>query len=398
MGAGTYSGYTEDAFKFADSGMPSSNKANYTKGSDGLYYYNNKSPDATATANAAASGVTDASAAAAGTKANELIQAGESAVGNATSAAGTNLSTVQSMVGNSTAQVGADLNTARSDAASGTQAATDLGASAADVKNTATQVGAQSDIFKQYADTLNRDATFSQANALPWLQTGNDLLSGDTNASGTAGAYNRLTAQMSPDAMAAGAATDTRKASSVAETTLLQSLARRGISAGSGAVAAALDKLKDREESSVAAMMTSARKVGLSMQADALKSGLTMALQSSGLGKSFADQAASDTAAASAQEEKATAALTSKGALQTQAANIVATQGNMFATSGNLALGIAAAKTNNTASGASALTAATNTQVAAQKVAADYYSTQGGSLLSMLTQQKYNVLTVLFGQ
>ena len=58
-----------------------------------------------------------------------------------------------------------------------------------------------------------------------------------------------------------------------------------------------------------------------------------------------------------------------------------------------------AANVNDAAIGrANARTAAANTQVNAQAVAADYYSTQGGSLLSMLTQQKYNVLTALFGK
>jgi 3-phosphoglycerate kinase len=54
--------------------------------------------------------------------------------------------------------------------------------------------------------------------------------------------------------------------------------------------------------------------------------------------------------------------------------------------------------TANMSAATGARISAANTQVNAQAIAADYYSTQGGSLLSMLTQQKYNVLTALFGK
>jgi len=345
----------------------------------------------------ASGGGGSADAGAAGAEANRLIRAGETAVGAATTAAAQNLQTVQGVVGSGTAQVNADLNVARGAGAALTDTAGKLTGAAADVRGTADKVGAQADIFAQYAESMQRDATFARANSLPWLEQGNALLNMDANAGGMAGEWSSLYKQMSPDALAAGAATDTRKAASVAEGDLLRSMARRGISAGSGAVAAALGKMKDREEASVAAMMTSARKMGLSLQADALKSGFAMALSASGMGKAFADAAVNDTQAAAGAQNMATSALAAKGSLQAQAAGIVATQGNMYATAGNLALGIAGAKTSNMAAGASALNAATNTQVNAQAVAADYYSTQGGSLLSMLTQQKYNVLSALFG-
>ena len=381
--------YTSDAFK--NDLTLQMHKSDYTQGADGLWRETSTLSGGSSTA------ASDATSAAAVAAANRLIQSGTAAVENASTAAATNLATVQGMIGSSTDQSDADLNTARSAGASLTQTANTLGTAAEDVKQTANLVGAQSDVFKQYADTLNRAAVFAQANALPWLQTSNDLISGNQNATGVAGEWNKLYAQMSPDALAAGAATDTRKAASVEEQDLMRSMARRGVSAGSGAVAAALGKLHDRVESNVAAMMTSARKEGLTLQSDALKSGFTMALQASGMGKTFEDEAITATTAAASATGQATAALTEKGSLQTQAAGIVATQGNLFNTAGNLALGIAANVENRAASGASALTAATNTQVNAQQVAADYYSTQGGSLLSMLTQQKYNVLTALFG-
>lgn len=385
--------YTDAAFVgLGTPGMPSDSKMDYTQGADGLWRYNGG-----AAAKPTGPSASQAAAGAAGAEANRLIQAGESAVTAATTAAGQNLSAVQSLLGGATAQSNADLNTARGGQAALTQTADKLGGSATDVKKTADQVGAQSDIFKQYADSLNRDATFARANALPWLEQGESMLAMDPNATGMAGEWGKLYKQMSPDSLAAGAATDTRKAASVAEGDMLRSMARRGISAGSGAVAAALGKLKEREESSVAAMMTSAKKLGLSLQSEALKSGFAMALQASGMGKAFSDEALNATTAAASAQNMATSALNAKGSLQTQAANIVATQGNLYGAAGNLALGIAGNVTQRAASGAAALTSATNTQVNAQQVAADYYSTQGGSLLSMLTQQKYNVLTALFG-
>ena len=296
------------------------------------------------------------------------------------------------------AQSNADMNVARSAGAALTETAGQLGGFADNVMQTAGEVGETADIFKQFAASMEQDAVFARANALPWLDTGNALLSMDPNAGGMAGEFARLYNQMSPDAMAASAATSARKAADVAQKDLLMSLARRGVSAGSGAVAAALEKSKEREEASVAAMMTAAHKTGLSLQADALKSGFDMALQASGMGKAFSDEAINATMAASDAQGKATAALASKGSLEAQAANIIATQGNMYGAAGNLAMGIAA-NVNDAAIGrAGARTAAANTQVNAQAVAADYYSTQGGSLLSMLTQQNYNVLTALFGK
>ena len=390
------SGYTEEAFKFGAMNMPSSFKQDYKQGKDGLWYFKGgdggvkkeepyKSPGALA-------------ASAAGAEANRLVQAGETAVGAASTAAAQNLQTVSGDLNLAAAQSNADMNAARSAGAALTETAGQLGGFADNVMQTAGEVGETADIFRQFAASMERDAVFARANALPWLNAGNDLLSMDPNAGGMAGEFARLYNQMSPDAMAAGAATSTRKAADVAQKDLLMSLARRGISAGSGAVAAALGKIKEREEASVAAMMTAARKTGLSLQADALKSGFAMALEASGMGKAFSDEAINATMAASDAQGKATAALASKGSLEAQAANIIATQGNMYAASGNLAMGIAS-NVNDAATGrASARTAAANTQVNAQAVAADYYSTQGGSLLSMLTQQKYNVLTALFGK
>lgn len=390
------SGYTEEAFKFGAMNMPSPFKQDYRQGTDGLWYFKGgdggvkkeepyKSPGALA-------------ASAAGAEANRLVQAGEAAVGAASTAAAQNLQTVSGDMNLAAAQSNADMNVARSAGAALTETAGQLGGFADNVMQTAGEVGETADIFKQFAASMEQDAVFARANALPWLDTGNALLSMNPNAGGMAGEFARLYNQMSPDAMAASAATSTRKAADVAQKDLLMSLARRGISAGSGATAAALGKIKEREEASVAAMMTAARKTGLSLQADALKSGFAMALEASGMGKAFSDEAINATMAASDAQGKATAALTSKGSLEAQAANIIATQGNMYAASGNLAMGIAS-NVNDAAIGrAGARTAAANTQVNAQAVAADYYSTQGGSLLSMLTQQKYNVLTALFGK
>lgn len=376
--------------------MPSSFKQDYKQGADGLWYFKGGSTGGSADPNTPSP--TKLAGIAAGAEANRLVQAGESAVGSAVGAAAGNLATVKGMIDGSNAQVGADLNSAREAGAALTDTAGKLSGFADQVNKSASEVGAQADIFQQYAEAMQRDATFARANALPWLETGNDLLTMNENAGGMAGEWSKLYKQMSPDALAAGAATSTRKAAAVAEGDMLRSLARRGISAGAGAVSAALGKMKEREESSVAAMMTSARKAGLSMQADALKSGFAMALQASGMGKQFADEALQAEMAASDAQGKATSALATKGSLQSQAAGIVATQGNLFNAAGNLALGIAANVSNNTASNISGLNAATNTQINAQAMAADYYSTQGGSLLSMLTQQKYNVLTALFGQ
>jgi hypothetical protein len=402
------SGYTDAAFTMGMFNMPSQFKSDYRQGSDGLWYFkggdtaNRATPSPAAQAGTAGgTGGTAPSpeaAAAAGAEATRLVRAGETAVGAATATAAQNLQTVAGDMGLAAAQSNADLNTARSAGASLSETAGQLGGLAGGVMRTAGEIGETADIFAQYADTMARDAAFARANALPWLNAGNDLLSMNPNAGGMAGEFASLYRQMSPDAMAAGAATSTRKAADVAQKDMLMSLARRGISAGSGAVAAALGKIKEREEASVAAMMTAARKTGLSMQADALKSGFAMALQASGMGKTFSDEAINATVAAADAQGKATSALTAKGSLEAQAANIVATQGNMYATAGNLAMGIASNVSNAATGRANALTAATNTQVNAQAVAADYYSTQGGSLLSMLTQQKYNVLTALFGK
>jgi hypothetical protein len=387
------SGYTDDAFKMGMFNMPSQFKSDYRKGSDGLWYFKGGDTANTATPSPAAQ-----AGAAAGAEATRLVRAGETAVGAATATAAQNLQTVAGDMGLAAAQSNADLNTARSAGASLSETAGQLGGLAGGVMRTAGEIGETADIFAQYADTMARDAAFARANALPWLNAGNDLLSMNPNAGGMAGEFASLYRQMSPDAMAAGAATSTRKAADVAQKDMLMSLARRGISAGSGAVAAALGKLKEREEASVAAMMTAARKTGLSMQADALKSGFAMALEASGMGRTFSDEAINATVAAADAQGRATAALAARGSLEAQAANIVATQGNMYATAGNLAMGIASNVSNAATGRASALTAAANTQVNAQAVAADYYSTQGGSLLSMLTQQKYNVLTALFGK
>lgn len=371
---------------------PSNKTSDYTQASNGLWYY--KPPGSPGSSGPTERG---AEAAAAGAQARQYIASGEAAVTGATSAAASNLSAVQNMANQSAAQSNADLNTARSANATLVSTADSLGKSASDVNTTATDVGKTASIFEQYAASMEQDAVFARANALPWLEQSEALLNMDSTAGGIAGEWNKIYNQMSPDALAASAATSAKKAAATNEASMLRTLARRGISAGSGAVAAALGKAKEQESATVAAVMTSARKAGLSLQSEALRNGLTLALQASGMSQKFADMALEATTAASTAQAHATSALATKGSLQTQAANILSKQGDMYAVSGNLALGISSAITQNMSARASALTGATNAQVNAQTMAADYYSTQGGSLTSMLTQQHYNVLTSLFG-
>jgi len=335
-------------------------------------------------------------AAAAGAEANRLVQAGESAVGAATTAASTNLTNAQQTTGMAQAQQTSDLASANRNVTSINQTAGQLGNMAGAVSDSASKVGATASIFEEYAAQMQQDSVFARANALPWLETGEDLRSMNADAGGMAGEWNKLYAQMSPDMLAANAATTTRKAEAVAEKDLTMSLSRRGVSPGSGAVADALRKLKERSASTVAAMMTQARKNGLSMQADALQKGFAMAIQASGLGDSMLQESVDTLGKATAAQSKATAALNAEGTLNTQAASIVNQQGGMYATGGSLALGIASTRAQGTATLLNTNTNATNTQVGAQQMAADYYSTQGGSLLSMLTQQNYNVLGTLF--
>jgi hypothetical protein len=106
-----------------------------------------------------------------------------------------------------------------------------------------------------------------------------------------------------------------------------------------------------------------------------------MALEASGMGKAFSDEAITATMAASDAQGKATAALTSKGSLEAQAANIIATQATCTPLP-QFWRWASRANVNDAAIGrANARTAAANTQVNAQAVAGGLLFHTGGQSL-----------------
>lgn len=333
----------------------------------------------------------------ASSQAMEMLTKGTSAIDSALGTATQHVGNIDAKLNAANAQTNADLNVSRNLNQNLGQVSQSLGSAARDINKTATQMGEQADIFQRFAQTLERDATFARANALPWLQTSEDILGMNKQATGMGGEWNKLYDQLSPEMFAAKAATNARGAAATAQNDLLRSLAQRGISAGSGAISAALGKLKERENATVAAMMTNARQMGLAMQTQALEMGFKMALDAGGMGKTFIDQAISATAGAIGAQGQATEAIKGKGSLQSQAASIVAAQGNLDAARGNLALGIAGQVSQTAVQSVTAKTSAIATQAEAAKTAADYYSTQAGSILGLMTQNGFNMMKTLFG-
>lgn len=218
----------------------------------------------------------------------------------------------------------------------------------------------QRKIAGQFSDM----ATEAQGQATPWLGVGNDIRDLNAGAGGVAGEWVKNYNALSPDSLVSFAASDAQKSIENTRGQLTRTLSRSGVSPSSPAYVAALGEAKKYEQALLAGVKTRARLLGLKEQSGALAQGMTMALQSTGMGDQITKRAMASLEGASGATSAATQA--EQGAAE---------------------LSMKAASTGM---------AGTNYLANAQQVAADYYSTQASSVLGLLQSKANTALSALF--
>lgn len=256
------------------------------------------------------------------------------------------------------------------------------------------------------ASGLRVMATDLTGRAAPWLQTGADILNLNPNATGLAGEWNKYYASLSPDALVSFAASDAQRSIDNTRGQMVRTLTGMGVSPGSAAFGAALEKAKIYEQALLSGVKTRARMLGIREQGSALTAGLQMALNATNMGATFTQQALGATTAAADVTGKAAGVEQQRGSLEAAAGQLRQGAAGVTEAGAQLALGGAGAVTS--ASGAvtgaagarvsagSALTGAYATLAQAQQTAAEYYSTQASSILGLLQGGTSNALAALF--
>ena len=292
--------------------------------------------------------------------AKNLFSQGKSAMGASVGAAGAGLgaaSNAQGQVSGIVSQINADADAMK--------------ASIPVIqKDAATQRG--------YATTFAEMGTSATESAKPWLATGSDILSLNPNATGISGEWIKNYNALSPESLVSFAASDAQKSIDNTRAQLARTLSRSGVSASSPAYVAALAQAKKYEQALLSGVKTRARLLGLKEQSSALQTAMEMAIKSTGVGQDYEKMALDALTGASG----ATAAASSN---EVAAADINAKSGSLKAQGGSLVTQSANAVSNAAASLAQA-----------QQNAAEYYTTQSGSILGALQAGAKTGISALF--
>lgn len=254
------------------------------------------------------------------------------------------------------------------------------------------QVNADADALKASAAPMRQDAatqrgyaqTFSDmsgtfgTSAQPWLATGEDIRTLNSEADGIAGEWVKNYNALSPDSLVSFAASDTQKSIDNTRGQMIRTLTRSGVSPSSPAYVAALTQAKKYEQALLSGVKTRARLLGLKEQSSALQTGFKMAMESTGLGQTYEKMALDAVAAASGATGAATQA-------EAQAANAIGSAGSLRTQTAGIVT-----------SGANAVANAAASLSESQRRAAEYYTTQSGSILGALQSGANTAISALF--
>jgi hypothetical protein len=292
--------------------------------------------------------------------AKSLYAKGQNAISASVNAAGAGLGAAlaaQGQVAGIVSQVNADADTLKASAAPMRQDA-------------ATQRG--------YAKTFEGMSATATESAKPWLALGSDIATLNADATGIGGEWVKNYNALSPDSLVSFAASDAQKSIDNTRGQMARTLTRSGVSSSSPAYIAALAEAKKYEQALLSGVKTRAHLLGLKEQSSALQAGLQMALQSTGLGQAYEKMALDAIGSASSATGAATTA-------ETQAANVIAGAGTLRASTAGAV-----------SSSANAVASATASLSNAQRNAAEYYTTQSGSILGALQSGADTAISALF--
>ena len=258
-------------------------------------------------------------------------------------------------------------------AASGiTNVVNDVRGNAASITNIANSLSEYSPILKEMGQNMYKQGSDLVGSGQNYIGQGSALLGLDKNASGIAGTYANILAQLDPSLAVTTAANDVRGSYDAAMKEANRASARQGVTGGSGASAALRQQLAQSLATALAAAKTKTRQTSTESYLAALRGAVADANSMGSAGASIATQGVNAQAQGANAVESAAGVLVNQGQLYGTAANANAQAGQLLGTQANaltaagqlttaggqLALGAANAKTN-----------ATNTQISAANTA-----------------------------
>ena len=175
---------------------------------------------------------------------------------------------------------------------------------------------------------------------------GKALTTMDSSAGGLAGEFIKYWQSLSPDRYVSQATSDTQSSYGNALGQSTRELARRGVSATSGAYGALQKQFATSLATALAAAKTKARQTGLDQQAAQLDKMVSAANTLYNMGNSTEANALQAKGQAVAAQGKAGDIIVTQGQGYTAAGNLQATAGQMFSAAGNLYSAIGGLQTN----------------------------------------------------
>jgi trimeric autotransporter adhesin len=211
------------------------------------------------------------------------------------------------------------------------------------VNATADQVKAQYDkldpiaqVLQGYGDDLWNEGVSLSTEAKDVFGQGKALVSLDPSAGGLSAEYIKYWNSLSPDRYVSQATSDVNSSYSNALTQSQRALARRGVSASSGAYGALQKQYSTALATALAAAKTKARQTGLDQQASQLDKMVSAANTLYNMGNATEQNALAAKGQAVTAQGKSADVIATKGEGYAKAGSLQATAGNLFADAGNL--------------------------------------------------------------
>lgn len=213
----------------------------------------------------------------------------------------------------------------------------------ATVNATADQVKAQYDkldpiakVLQGYGNDLWNEGVSLSTEAKDVFGQGKALVSLDPSAGGLSAEYIKYWNSLSPDRYVSQATSDVNSSYSNALGQSQRALARRGVSASSGAYGALQNQYTNALATALAAAKTKARQTGLDQQASQLAKMVDAANTLYNMGNATEQNALAAKNQAVAAQGKGADVIATKGEGYANAGKLQATAGNLFADAGNL--------------------------------------------------------------
>lgn len=191
-----------------------------------------------------------------------------------------------------------------------------------DAARSAAAMSGDAPTLRNYGGTMFNEGSLLFGAASPYLDAFKSLLSLDPGAGGVAGKYSELLSALDPDSLVAQYASDTQASFDNAAAQNERNLARRGVSAGSGASMGLRNQLERMKAVALAAAKTTARQAGLDRSLSAMRNAISDANSLGATGADIASRGVSAQSAGAGSVKDASGVLNAQGEIHTSLAKI----------------------------------------------------------------------------